>query len=319
MPNIPNNLDVKKRNNVLLSEYTTFKIGGPAKYFIETNNSGELIKAIEYAQQKKISYLILAGGSNVLVSDQGFDGLVIQVKSNNYKIEGNSILADSGVSFNRLVNESVKAGLSGLEWMVGIYGTIGGAVRGNAGAYGHSIAKSVEEVEIFDSGKIRKIKNKDCKFGYRESIFKHSNGIILSVELKLKKGNINEIQNITKETMLKRTKRIPIEPNAGSVFKNIQLSEIDQTRLIKGLDISDEEYKKLIKLGDFPAGYIIEALGYKGKKIGGAQVSDKHSNFIVNVGNAKASDVIMLISIIKQKARNKLGIQLHEEIQLIGF
>jgi len=311
--------EIKKKSNVQLAEYTTFKIGGPAKYFIETNNSGELIKAIEYAQQKNISYLILAGGSNVLVSDQGFDGLVIQVKSNNYKIDGNTILADAGVSFSRLVNESVKAGLSGFEWMVGIYGTIGGAVRGNAGAYGHSIAKLVEEVEVFDSGKIIKIKNKDCKFGYRESIFKHSNGIILSVELKLKKGNINEIQNITKETMIKRTKRIPVEPNAGSIFKNIQLSQIDQVRLIKGLDISDKEYQDLIKLGDFPAGFIIEALGFKGKKVGGAQVSEKHSNFIVNTGNAKATDVVMIISMIKQKARNKLGIQLHEEIQLVGF
>lgn len=318
------------KENVPLAQYTTFKIGGPAKYFIETKSSEELINAVKTAEEQKIPYLILAGGSNILVSDQGFNGLVIKIQNSKFKIsaKGGSaaggqktyyVIAEAGANLNKIINACGKAGLTGLEWLAGIYGTIGGAVYGNAGAYGHSISELVKQVEVYKNGKVYKLKNKDCQFGYRDSIFKQGGGIILSIELKLNKGKKSEIQRVIKEIIAQRGKRISKQPSAGSIFKNVPVSEIDKTRLLKALDISEAEYKSLVKGDKFPTGYIIEALGYSGKVVGGAKISEEHGNVILNLGQAKAADVIMLISMIKQKVRNKLGIQLQEEIQLIGF
>jgi len=294
------------KRNVLLKNYTTFKIGGPAKYFFVAKNKEELISAISAAKKNHLPFFILGGGSNLLVSDKGFNGLVVK--------------------FGQPLSWYVS---KGLEWAAGIPGTIQGGVYGNAGAFGKSMKDIIESVEVFDAetGKIKIFKNKDCRFSYRNSIFRKkknqsakqsfmlgrahksmcSDLIILSVRIKQQvsegseDGEEDKVLFAPKKVNAKKIKQYldykkqtqPLNfPSAGSVFKNP-----------KG----------------FSAGELIEKCGLKGKKVGNVKISEKHANFIVNLGQGKAKDVIKLIKLIKKKVKNKFKILLEEEIQHLGF
>lgn len=252
------------KKNVRLASYTTFKIGGPAQYFFIAKTNDDLIKAIKAAKEENRSYFILGGASNLLVSDEGFKGLVIKAENSSFEIKDNLIKTEAGAKLDDLVKASIKANLTGLEWAVGIPGTIGGAVKVNASAFGHDMKEIVKKIK------------------------KHQQ-VILSVELVLKK---NGNKNLVKEHLDYRKKNHPQEPSAGCIFKNPPGQS---------------------------AGQLIDEAGFKGRKIGKAMVSEKHANFIINLGQAKAEHVIILISLIKQKVRNKFGIQLMEEIQYLGF
>jgi len=296
------------KKNIPLAPYTTFKIGGPAKYFFEAKNSGDLIKAVKSAKKAKVPFFILGGGSNILVSDKGFDGLVIKIQNTRlacpsgrragrqakYEIQDTRILADAGALLSKLVDESMKRGLIGLEWAAGIPGTAGGAVRGNVSAFGTSMSDVVKSVEALKMTELR-IKNYEsgeCKFEYKESAFKHNKDIILSVELGLEKGDRKESKKKIEEYLAYRDKHQPLEyPSAGCVFKNPSGQH---------------------------AGYLIEQCELKGKKIGNAMISKKHANFIVNIGNAKAKDVKKLIDLCKEKVKEKFKIKLEEEIEYLG-
>ena len=321
--------EIKK--NVLLKNYTTFKIGGRAKYFFEAKNKEDLIKAISLAKKFKLPFFILGGGSNLLVSDKGFKGLVIKIQNTKYKIQNTKIMAEVGVMLGELVNVSAKTGLSGLEWAVGIPGTVGGAIHGNAGAFGKSMKNVVKEVEVFDlsNEKIKTFKNKDCQFDYRESIFKkNKNLIILSTKLKLKKEKKSKIERKMREYLNYRKENQHLNlPSAGSVFKNYELRlqpahhPPEKSGPIKNYELVKEfpELREFNKKNLIPAAWLIEKCGLKGKKIGGAKISEKHANFIVNLGEAKAEDVKKLINLAKKKVKNKFSITLEEEIQFLGF
>lgn len=308
------------QRNISLALYTTFKIGGPAKYFYLAKDTKSLIEIIEAAKQEKIPFFILGGGSNVLILDQGFDGLVIKIQSSKFKIQNDNsrikIVCDSGTLLSKLIQETLKRGIGGLEWFVGIPGTIGGAVYGNAGwpKDKKNIGDLVKNVVILKNGLQSTISNKKCQFGYRDSIFKHNNNIILSVELRLWKGDALEMRKRIQEILLKRKTNTSQGNSAGCIFKNIKC-----TTLNKKIFEKYPELKNVIKNNFISAGYLIEQCGLKGEKIGEAIVSEKHANFIVNKGQAKAEDVIMLISLIKQKVRDKFNIQLQEEIQYTRF
>ena len=329
-------LDMNIQKNIPLAPYTTFKIGGPARFFCEAKNENEILEALEFAKEKNLPVFVLGGGSNVLVSDKGFDGLTIKISNFKFQISNFTVECSAGVALGKAVSESVKAGLTGLEWAAGIPGTIGGAVRGNAGAHGGCMADSVEGVrvlkisniqypisnkisnfkfQISNQDQILNFKSRDCKFGYRDSVFKHNpNLIILSVELKLKKGDIAESEKKVQEILAKRKEKQPMEfPSSGSFFKNPIAKD---KKLIRQFE-TDTGQK--IRDNKIPAPWLIEEVGLKGKKIGGAMVSEKHANFIVNTGDATAEDVIVLAAIIKTKVRNKFGIQLQEEVQMVGF
>lgn len=254
------------KKNVSLKNYTTFRIGGKAKYFFVAKTKDNLIEAIKTAKKKKLPFFILGDGSNLLVSDKGYKGLVIK--------------------FGQPLSLYV---FQGLEWATGIPGTVQGAVFGNAGAFGKSMKDVVKEVKVFDTKteKIKNFKNKDCQFSYKNSIFrKKKNLIILSVEIKTKKSNpkkIKEYFNYKKETQ-------PLNfPSAGSIFRNP---------------------------AGFFAGELIDKCGLKGKRVGNVKISEKHANFIVNLGNGKAKDVIKLIKLIKNKVKKKFGVVLKEEIRI---
>lgn len=299
-------IEHKIQRNIPLAPLTTFKIGGPAKYFLKVKNKNELVEAIKWAKKKNLPcrqaglpagqaglpYFILGGGSNILVSDKGFNGLIIELLIRDCQLLGNKILVGAGMSLAKLVTFSIKNGLTGLEWAVGIPGTIGGAVRGNAGALGHSISEYLEKVKILRADKIIELKNKEIGFSYRQSIFKRNQDIILEAVLALKKGRAQESKKIIKENIQRRATAHPAQPSAGCIFKNPKSGS---------------------------AGLLIQQCGLKGKQIDGAKISQKHANFIVNTGQAKARDVRALIALIKRKVKDKFNIELEEEIKYIGF
>lgn len=325
-------IDIKE--NVSLSQYTTFKIGGPAKFFVEVNSEEALCETVEYAKDNNIAAFIMGGGSNVLFSDKGFDGLVIRLISKNngnqpivkMRMENGSFYLEcwAGENLSNILKLAAESSLTGLEWAAGIPGTIGGAVRGNAGAFGSDVSQTVENVraleipnskfQISSKSQISNYKLKDCAFSYRDSIFKEKgNLIIISVVLKLKKGNQAEIEAKIKENIEKRTEKQPGGMSAGSFFKNPVCKDeklIKQFETDTGLVYKDDK---------IPAGWLIAEAGFLGKKVGSIQVSENHGNFVVNLGNGKAEEVIMLASMIKQKIREEFNIQLAEEVQYVGF
>jgi len=306
------------KEKVSLSDFTSFHLGGPARFFVEVKDKNELEEALQFAKKKKIDWFILGGGSNLLVSDQGFDGLVIKIKLNNFKIDLQqcTIDVDAGVNLAKLVNASISEGLTGMEWAAGIPGTVGGSIRGNARAFGKNMGMAIEIVEVLDANdlKINNYSKIDCKFEYWGSIFKKNPDlIIVSAKIKLEKGNKEKSQQEAMNIINKRISIQPIENSPGSFFLNPVVKNkkiIEQFEKDLGVKCQGEK---------IPAGWLIDQLDLRGKKIGGAMVSKKHANFIINTGKAKAEDVIILASLIKQKVRNHFGVQLEEEVQFLGF
>ncbi len=313
------NLLKNAEENVSLAKYTTFRIGGPAKYFYTAKNAEEIKRAVEVAKELKLAYYILGAGSNILVSDQGFDGLAIRIKNQEIIIKDNEISSGAGAMLANLVGEAVNASLSGLEWMAGIPGTVGGAIYGNIGAFGGSIGEKIEKVEVLDPDglTLKWMGREECEFAYRDSIFKRSEYIILSAALKLEKGDSQGIRSLIKEYIKKRGHHPAGFPSAGSVFKNIVIAE--NQKVFDSLCKKFPELDKFKTSGKIPTGWFVEELGLRGKKIGGAMIAKEHGNFILNTGNAKATDVVVLTSLIKQKVRVNFGLQLEEEIQYVGF
>lgn len=297
------------QKNIPLKGFSNYKIGGPAKFLLEVNSIEDLKP--DFKEFKKM--MTLGAGSNVLISDEGFDGLVLLNRISGIEIQGESIKVGSGVTIDELLDFCLKHDLSGLEWAGGLPGTIGAAVRGNAGAFKGETKDSVLEVESIDLIKkeVRKRTNEECLFNYRWSVYKENpNEFITKVVLKLKKGNKNEIENSINEKIQYRKEKHPMEyPNIGSTFKNIPIEEVTEHQR--------EEFKDFIKNDPFPVVLTTKLLalaGLKGKREGDAQISEKHPNFIVNLENAKAADVKKLIELAKKTVKDKWEIKLEEEI-----
>ncbi len=305
------------QTDVLLAKYTTFKIGGSAKYFFIANDNEDLVRAITFAKKLKIPGYVLGGASNVLVSDQGFDGLIIINQTQDIIIKKDKrVVADAGVNLMSLVNKTAEEGLTGLEWGAGIPGTVGGAVRGNAGAYGGQMSDNLIGVEVMRGSKQFIMDKKNCGFGYRDSVFKHNNDLIITAEFQLQKGDKAQIQARIKEILTERKAKQPLEyPSAGCIFQNVIIDSSNEDRVNQITNLPQEylERKKI------PAAWLIEQVEMKGQRIGDAQVSDKHANFIVNLGKATANDVLQLISLVKMKVRDTYSIEMMEEIEYVGF
>jgi len=282
--------NVKK--DVVLAPYTSFKIGGSASWFFIARTKRELINSVKIARRLGLSYFILGGGTNLLIADDGFNGLVIKSQNSELEIQDEKVVSGAGVLLSGLIKRVSNLGLSGLEFLSGIPGTVGGAVVGNAGISEGEIGDRVLEVEVLSKeNRILKIPAKDCQFDYRESRFLKNKEIVLSVTLKLKRESPQEIKKRIRY-FLKKRKNYPKLPSAGSVFKNP-----------KG----------------FFAGKLIEDCGLKGKRIGDAQISPLHANFIVNLGEATCQDVLQLILLAKTKVKEKFAVLLEEEIRFLGI
>lgn len=281
------------KENILLSQYSTFRIGGPAKYLIKASSAEGVNEAIQKALDLDLQFLVIGGGSNILFSSKGYNGLVIVFNSiEKLIINDNLVEVNASTPLNYLVS-SLK-NYTGLEWAVGIPGTLAGAINGNAGAFGEEISDSIKQVKVLEIKdkeiNLKEYSKEECNFEYRNSIFKNNpNLIITSAVLDLKKGNEEEINEKIKDNLSKRMLKQPKGFSVGSIFKNGK---------------------------DFFAGELIEKAGLKGKQIGDAKISNEHANFIINLGSATSDDVLELIEIIKKEVKEKFSIDLEEEIKI---
>ncbi len=283
--------------NEPMAKHTSFKIGGPADVFIKVDNIEELKEILKLSKENKIPLTIIGNGSNILVTDKGIRGITAKLNLKDIKIKNENnkqiIKVDAGVPVGLLAQKLLKEEITGFEELSGIPGTIGGAVIMNAGAHGKELKDILKKVTAMDyNGNIHEFTNEECLFSYRNSRFQKEKYIILQATLELEKGNSTEIKEKMNEYMQFRKEKQPIEyPNAGSTFKRGE---------------------------DFVTAKLIDEAGLKGYKVGGAQVSEKHAGFIVNVDNATAKDVIELTDYIKEKIEEKFGKKINLEIQIIG-
>jgi UDP-N-acetylmuramate dehydrogenase len=308
-----------------LAPHTTFKIGGPAEYFFEAKSADEAVRAVRVACGSGLQYFVFGGGSNMLVSDAGVRGLVIKLANRDFRIEGDTITAEAGAPTGLVSMRAAEAGLTGFEWAVGVPGTIGGAVRGNAGAYGGEMKDCVVEVCALLDGQERTLTAGECGFGYRESVFKRTPGmIVLSAALRLKPAaDAVATKARLKQILLDRKEKQPVEfPTAGCMFKNWQPATEQEVELLrKTLDLDKDEAVPRTPTGGVPAGWIIDRAQLKGFAVGRVRVSEKHGNFFVATGQASADEVVQLTAAIKTKVRNITDgvIGLQEEVEYVGF
>ena len=275
--------------NIDLKKYNTYGIGGIAKYMVFPSNEEKLVKLLDYIKDEKISWYILGGGSNLILPDEDYDGVIINLKElNNYEFDKDIINAESGISLGKLVNVMLDAGYTNLSSLMGIPGLLGGAIIGNAGAYGTSIFDYIINVKFIDEdGNIKELNKEEIKYDYRLTEFKEKKVIVLSAKIRCINGNVAEAKEKIKENLEKRRKSQPLEyKNAGSVFRNPP---------------------------SHAAGYLIEHSGLKGITVGGAMVSEKHANFIINFNNATSRDIIKLVELIKSKVKDVYNVELELE------
>lgn len=288
---------LKILENVSLAQHSTYHVGGAAQYAASVNSLDDLRAAVAFAEEKKIPWRVLGGGSNVLVSDNGYPGLIIWWADKQLKIdEATGVVAVGAGALTAVVaGEVTRAGLTGFEWAAGVPGTIGGAVYGNAGAAGGEMKNAVVEVQYFENNSVRSLKNFDCEFAYRHSGFKNRSGVILSVILNLEPADPAECQ---KKLLAALQYRAATQPkglsSCGCVFKNI----------IQGTE-------------KISAGKLIDEAGLKGARVGDAEISTVHGNFIVNRGRATAADILALIGLVKKTVATKNKISLTEEITIL--
>jgi len=292
---------MKCLKNEPLKKHTSFRIGGPAAYFLQPKNMEELIEALKFAKERKLMYSVMGAGSNLLVLDKGFPGLVIKIAGgfNDIKIRGRTVKVGAGVLLPRLINYLARKGLGGLEFLAGIPGTVGGAVVMNAGAWGKEIGDFVQSVKVLDNkGKVQIIEGRKMQMGYRRSIFHKAKLIIFEMVLKLRKSRSKMVRNRISEFLRQRRMSQPLGiPNAGCVFKNPKGRFAGKPCL--------------------PAGKLIEEAGCKEMRVGDAQVSAKHANFIVNLGDAKARDVLKLLTRVQRMVKERFKVQLEPELKIM--
>ncbi|MCW5977382.1 MAG: UDP-N-acetylmuramate dehydrogenase [Bryobacteraceae bacterium] len=300
--------------NVALSRYTRFGLGGPAAALAEASTPEAFVAAIELARASGLPWTIVGGGTNLIVSDRGFPGLVLRLTAAAISADGSRVRADAGASLQDLVDFTIGAGLAGLETMTGIPGSVGAAVYGNAGAYGRSISQSASRVRFFDGAAIREFDNAECEFAYRESVFKRRKEcVIFSVELSLQPADHAELRQRADEILRVRNQKYPPTMKcAGSIFKNLLLDDLPEA-------VAGQVPPAVVREGKVPAAYFLDQVGAKGTQRGDIHVADYHANLIYNAGAGAADDLVSLVDDLKARVRRKFGLELEEEVQYVGF
>ena len=278
-----------------MCKHTTFRIGGAAKYFAMPKNTAEIQTLIAYCKEHKLDYCVLGNGSNVLFTDAGYDGLIIQIGSamSEIRVDGTSVYAQAGAILARVANLAYEAGLTGMEFAAGIPGSIGGAIVMNAGAYGGEMKDILQKVTVLTpDGTVQTLSVEELELSYRHSIIPEKGYLVISAVLKLQPGNADEIQSIMDDLKEKRVSKQPLEyPSAGSTFKRPE--------------------------GYF-AGKLIQDAGLRGFRVGGAQVSEKHCGFIINRDRATSTDICQLMQQVSEIVYEKFGVRLEPEVKKIG-
>lgn len=325
LPELEKAFGNRVKTGEIMARHTTFKIGGPAEYYLEVDKIDDLVKSVNTARKLNIPFFILGGGSNLIVSDKGVKGLVIK---NNFRrfevmsmtgkvkkgvsgfgidVDKAMVYAEAGVIMNQLVRYCIEQGLCGLEYQLGLPGTVGGAIYMNSNFPKKQsfVGDNVYRAKLLTKeGKVKEVERSYFNFAYDKSILQQSGEIILSVTFKLKKEDKKILWERGTQALNYRTETQPKGVSAGCTFRNISISDAMLVPTPENIT---------------SAGYLIDKSGLKGKRIGHAMISEKHANFILNMGNARSEDVISLINLIKSEVKKKFGVELHLEVKTIGF
>ena len=302
------------KHNEPLSRHTRFGLGGPASLFLETDEEESFMLALQQAQKSGSPYVVLGGGTNLIVSDVGYKGIVLRYVAHGIRHRQTTVEVDAGAELNHLVDSLNNAGLKGLETLAGIPGWVGAAIYGNAGAYGHSISERISSVRCFDGEAIKECSKEQCQFKYRESIFKHNKDrIIFSAQLQLDPADASELKEKSAAIRKVRDEKFPPTMKcAGSIFKNILLRDLPPaTAALVPTTV--------VREGKIPAAWFLEQAGAKGRIIGGIQVADYHANLIYNTGVGTADDLCRMIRQLKADVLTKFNLAIEEEVQYVGF
>ncbi len=298
--------------NAPLARYNRFEIGGPARALLDAADETALAQAWRTLRDYGWPHQVIGGGTNLIVDDAGFPGAVLRYTENSIRFEGTTVEAGAGAVLQDLVDATIDRGLRGLETMTGIPGWVGGAVYGNAGAYGHSIEERVARVRFFDGESVREFGRVQCRFAYRDSAFKHcKNWIILSVTLQMEAADPAALRSLANGILKIRNEKYPPSMRcAGSIFKNLLLAELPESARAR-------IPAQVIREGKVPAAFFLEQVGAKGRSNGAIRVADYHANLIYNSGGGSARELKNLIFELKARVREQFGLELEEEVQYI--
>ena len=297
------------QENAPLARYTRFEVGGPARVLADASTESALIEALREIREP---YMVMGGGTNVVAADEGYPGVVLRYTNSSIEFHGDTVRVAAGAVLQDLVDASIAHGLKGLETMTGIPGWVGGAVYGNAGAYGHSIHERVSSVRYLEGECVHEIGNAACEFAYRESIFKRrKDWIVLSATLQLESADAAELRATASGILKIRNEKYPPTMRcAGSIFKNLLWADLSET-------VRAQVPAAVIREGKVPSAYFLEQAGAKGLERGGVRVADYHANLIYNEGGGTAQQVRELIADLKRRVRERFGLDLEEEVQYV--
>lgn len=297
-----------------LAAHSRFGIGGPARLYLESGAREAFLEALRVAKESGLPWIVIGGGSNLICADAGFPGIVLRYRAAGISREsGNSVSFDAGAGLQALVDFTIGQELSGLHTMTRIPGSAGGAVYGNAGAYGRSISETIASVTVFDGDRLRTLENSGCEFHYRESIFKkRKEWIILSAAVDLTPAPRRELQEAADKIQKIRDEKYPPTMRcAGSIFKNLILSELPES-------VQVQVPESVIREGKAPSAYFLEQVGAKGMRNGGIEVATYHANLIYNAGGGTARELVEIIGDLKERVAARFGLTLEEEVQYVG-
>jgi UDP-N-acetylmuramate dehydrogenase len=301
------------REGVELRHHTRFGIGGVADLLAETADAEAFARAAGICRSQGYPVYVMGDGSNVIVSDDGFRGLVLRFVARGLSREGNNVAVDAGAPLQSLIDFAIDAGLRGLETLAGIPGSAGGAIYGNAGAYGHSISERIAWVQLYDGEGVRRFDNACCEFDYRESVFKRNkNWVIFRAGLALDPGDAAELRKTAVEIMAVRDKKFPPTMRcAGSIFKNLHLKNLPPA-------VAADVPGQVVRDGKVASAYFLERVGAKGMRRGGIEIASYHANLIYNTGGGTAAELRAIIVELKKRVREKYGFEVEEEVQYVG-
>lgn len=304
------------QENILLAPLTTFDIGGNARYFVEVVSIEEIKEAVAFAKERSLKYFVFSGGSNTLFADSGFDGLVIRIRNNSMTDNGGELMCGAGTSLMTFLMFAAEKEYTGGENLTGIPGSVGGAVRGNAGAFGTEMKDIVKEVHAInvETGETKVFSHEECAFGYRKSFFKKNPSfIIVNILCHFEHGNKKEIESAMHDVIAKRNNlQIQDVKSAGSWFTNPEADERVQ-------EMFEHDTGKKSHDGRVPAGWLLQSCGVFQKRIGDIQAGIQHANYFINMGNGTAEQAMQLSAVAKTRVRDEFGVNLKEEVVLAGF
>lgn len=301
--------------NEPLSQHTRFALGGPVPIFADTESEGAFVSAVAALSAGATPWTVIGEGSNLVVSDLGYEGIVLRYRGAALRRDGNRVTAQTGATLQSLVDFTLLHGLEGLDKMTGIPGFVGAAIYGNAGAYGQSTSDTLESVRFVEDGRVREFSNAQCEFRYRDSIFKRrKDWLLLSAVFHLRTAaDPAALKAASEEILATRNRKFPPEMRcAGSVFKNLLLKELSES-------VRAQVPETVVKKGKVPAAWFLEQVGARGMRLGGIQVAEYHANLIYNAGGATAAELREVLDDLKARVLARFGLALEEEVQFLGF